>query len=92
MRVSKTAVNLDDPFSDKGPIPHGSSLQMKRGLSFTIPVLLGLLASVAMALPTAKRSAVVARVLLRRRAPECADFGGHIKTAPPMLGAENAPR
>jgi hypothetical protein len=41
-------VNLDDLFSDKGPIPHGSTLQMKRGLSFTILALLGLLASVAM--------------------------------------------
>jgi hypothetical protein len=44
------AVNLVDPFSDKGPRPHGSTPQMKRGLSFTILLLLGLLASVAMAM------------------------------------------
>jgi hypothetical protein len=44
-------VNLDDPFSDQGKIqPHGSTLQMKRGLSFTILALLGLLASIAMAM------------------------------------------
>jgi hypothetical protein len=43
-------VNLVDPFSDEEPIPHGSALQMKRGLSFTILALLGLLASVAMAM------------------------------------------
>jgi hypothetical protein len=43
-------VNPDDPFRDKGPIPHRSTLQLKRGLSFTILALLGLLASVAMAM------------------------------------------
>jgi hypothetical protein len=43
-------VNQVDPFSDKEPILHGSTLQMKRGLSFTILALLGLLASVAMAM------------------------------------------
>jgi hypothetical protein len=44
-------VNLVDPISDKGTTkPHGSTLQMKRGLSFTILALLGLLASVAMAM------------------------------------------
>jgi hypothetical protein len=44
-------VNLVDPISVKGTIqPHGSTLQMKRGLSFTILALLGLLASVAMAM------------------------------------------
>ena len=68
MRVSKTAVNLDDPFSDKGPIPHGSSLQMKRGLSFTILALLSLFASVAMAMdnnwPGAALGCVAAGCLL----------------------------
>jgi hypothetical protein len=46
----RAVVNLHHPFRDKGPIPHGSTLQMKRGLSFTIFALLGLLASVAMAM------------------------------------------
>ncbi len=48
--ASKTAVNLDDPFSDKATIQPESTLQMKRGVSFTILALLALLASVAMAL------------------------------------------
>jgi hypothetical protein len=51
MIPGETAMNLDDPFSDKGVIqPPGSTLQMKRGLSFTIIALLGLLASIAMAM------------------------------------------
>ena len=50
MTLGRFAVNPDDPFRDKGPIPHGSTLQLKRGLSFTILALLGLLASVAMAM------------------------------------------
>ena len=48
--TGETAVNPDDPFRGEGPLPHGSTLQMKHGLSFTILALLGLLASVAMAM------------------------------------------
>jgi hypothetical protein len=49
--VSGTAVNLDDLLSDEGTIQfHKSTLYMKRGLSFTIIALLGLLASVALAM------------------------------------------
>jgi hypothetical protein len=43
--------DIIEAFPVKGTIqPHGSILQMKRGLSFTILALLGLLASVAMAM------------------------------------------
>ena len=49
--LGEPAVNLDDPFSDKGTIhTRGSALQMRRGPFFTIVALLSLLASVAMAL------------------------------------------
>jgi hypothetical protein len=51
LTLGEPAVNLDDPPSDKGTIQSdGSTLQMKRGLSFTIFALMGLLASVAMAM------------------------------------------
>ena len=51
MTLGEPAVNLVDPFSDKETSKSpGSTLQMKRGLSFTILALLGLLASVAMAM------------------------------------------
>jgi hypothetical protein len=45
------AVNPDHPLSDKGDDPTSwKHSAMKRGLSFTILALLGLLASVAMAM------------------------------------------
>ena len=68
MTPGEPTVNLVDPFRDKEPIPHGSTLQMKRGLSFTILALLGLLASVAMAMdnnwPAATLGCVAAGGLL----------------------------
>jgi hypothetical protein len=50
--VQISVLNLDDPLSDKGGRSNlmDSTLPMKHGLSFTILALLGLLASVAMAM------------------------------------------
>jgi hypothetical protein len=52
-------VNLVDPFSDKETSKSpGSTLQIKRGLSFTILASLALLARVAMAMDNTFQSAL----------------------------------
>jgi len=57
--LGEPAANLVDPFSDKETSKSpGSTLQMKRGLSFTILASLALLARVAMAMDNTFQSAL----------------------------------